>query len=1217
MPTDDLSAVFLASSQDVAVLGSHSHGASDIAAYSVQREHVNAEQRARCDRAEMLHSLCHMSDDALCEALVNGHFPWSNLTSADIRLNRKLRGPCVQCLEGKYRGKAMLPSDTPPAAAVGQCIVLDSQSLTVKSLGGNLYYLDTYDEFSGDKQVTPCKSLKSADIFDAIMSLVHVRYNAYGHRVVQIVVDSLPAFSPVVKMLGMMGILLTFCPPGQHAQRVEAHKGHADASARAVSAGLPYYLPPNYEIYLKKYVADSCNEYPNSRSSPSTADVLVTGRPRVANARMPFTKFGDTCMVPVSADKRSHDARDLGVSMKLLSKSELGVCLGFTPNSPSGSYEFLISNGEVVSRNHFDLVHVHPFEWKRKKILHAELSLPCTGVAPQSSVQTRVVEAQPSLTPAVLPVPSSSTALSPSSAPWHPEPVGRAPISSLDVSRVDVDIPPVALERVPLAPSPVAIDRLVLPALDSSTSSDDVVTALLPSPPVSPLVEVLPSTPPSPEVPPPSLHQVSPVSAPSDAWLEPRQSGRVRRAYDHHAMPPLHSAHIAPTYDQFLATLRPDLTSDEFVIAMRSAPTDPVIVDTPAVVFPVVPSATRSRRYRRLRRSSPTAILPAAPQFDALSHADEALLAPYLDDVRACWAETEDVMQSDELCYDDAVAFLAHIPMESFVSALPAPLPSSVLIPIPSLKCKEVPLRAALRSDGPARLKKATDIEVAKNFRLGAWGKVCSLPEAMQDPGSIVYEAVVLYKLKADDRETCRVAASRPLGRLAVEDPPADVLFSSVASDGAKLASLSAMQAHCSSRGEKLYISDGDVVGGFCHIDLNSPMPLYLHFPATFPHELAGRCVRILHAIYGLKVSNKLFSDEMTRILLGAGFTLSRVELQTYVRVDPMDPGKKCIVNMCVDDCLAISNVQAMILDLFAALKRRFGELTVNLVTTVHTGLEISQPSTGGVLVLQDQAIARAASLVGVSHLPPVSLPAVKTFFDTPVDPVLCVPVDPTTYSSLTGKLVQFLKTRFDVKHYVSELCSHNQAPIENHYRLAIHVLRYLHSTPGVGPLYMSNSPVVLSVISDASFGLLSGGRSAGASLFSIGCSNAPFAVIAKPLPIIALCPMTAEYLSAGLACQGILHWYQFLADLGWPILSPVVLTLDNKTAISLVTAPQVSKKSLWIEVKHHFIRELHSRGIISLAYVPSSQMRANILTKFLPSTAYLRERNHLFNCTV
>jgi hypothetical protein len=100
------------------------------------------------------------------------------------------------------------------------------------------------------------------------------------------------------------------------------------------------------------------------------------------------------------------------------------------------------------------------------------------------------------------------------------------------------------------------------------------------------------------------------------------------------------------------------------------------------------------------------------------------------------------------------------------------------------------------------------------------------------------------------------------------------------------------------------------------------------------------------------------------------------------------------------------------------------------------------------------------------------------------------------------GQLVQFIKTRFDVKHFFSELCSHNQGPLEYHCRLAIHVLlRYSNSTPGVGPVYKSASPVVLFVTSDAAFGLLSDGRSSGASLFSIGPSNALFAVIAKPLP--------------------------------------------------------------------------------------------------------------------
>ena len=153
----------------------------------------------------------------------------------------------------------MHPSDTPPATSVGMCVVIDTQTLCAKSPRGNLYYIDSIDEFSGDVQVTPAKSLKAVDIFSALMSLVHTRYNAYGHRVVHFVSDSLPALEAVVPMLGMMGILHSLCAPGQ---------------------------------------------YSNSRSRPSTADILVTGRPRTLNARIPYIKFGDTCMVPVSVDKR-------------------------------------------------------------------------------------------------------------------------------------------------------------------------------------------------------------------------------------------------------------------------------------------------------------------------------------------------------------------------------------------------------------------------------------------------------------------------------------------------------------------------------------------------------------------------------------------------------------------------------------------------------------------------------------------------------------------------------------------------------------------------------------------------------------------------------------------------------------------------------------------------------------------------------------------------
>ena len=106
------------------------------------------------------------------------------------------------------------------------------------------------------------------------------RYNAYGHRVVQMVADSEPALLPVVPMLAMLGILLTFCPPGQHAQRVERSIGYLDCRTAAVLAGLPFYLPPTYDLYADAWAADCANANPNSRSRPSTADLLVTGHRR-------------------------------------------------------------------------------------------------------------------------------------------------------------------------------------------------------------------------------------------------------------------------------------------------------------------------------------------------------------------------------------------------------------------------------------------------------------------------------------------------------------------------------------------------------------------------------------------------------------------------------------------------------------------------------------------------------------------------------------------------------------------------------------------------------------------------------------------------------------------------------------------------------------------------------------------------------------------------
>ena len=216
--------------------------------------------------------------------------------------------------------------------------------------------------------------------------------------------------------------------------------------------------------------------------------------------------------------------------------------------------------------------------------------------------------------------------------------------------------------------------------------------------------------------------------------------------------------------------------------------------------------------------------------------------------------------------------------------------------------------------------------------------------------------------------------------------------------------------------------------GGFLHIPLNPPVPMLLRLPRNLPHPLAGRCVRILHALYGLRESNRLFSLEMARILHGAGFLSTPSDPQLFYKFSPRDSALRCYACVTVDDVLVLTNSPPMRDALFDALTARFGPLTMNLVSTVHTGIEIRALSNGGVLLTQDKAIARAASLVGVSQLPSVLLPYDSQFFSSVVGDE-ALPIAPTVYSSLTGKLVQFLKTRHDVRLLVSYLCSFNNSP--------------------------------------------------------------------------------------------------------------------------------------------------------------------------------------------
>ena len=75
-----------------------------------------------------------------------------------------------------------------------------------------------------------------------------------------------------------------------------------------------------------------------------------------------------------------------------------------------------------------------------------------------------------------------------------------------------------------------------------------------------------------------------------------------------------------------------------------------------------------------------------------------------------------------------------------------------------------------------------------------------------------------------------------------------------------------------------------------------------------------------------------------------------------------------------------------------------------------------------------------------------------------------------------------------------------------------------------------------------------------------------------------------------------------------------MIAIVDNEGAINLASNPLSSARTRHIDVRFHFVRELVSSGTIVVEYVPTSEQRADILTKSLTGFIFREHRNFLMN---
>ena len=179
--------------------------------------------------------------------------------------------------------------------------------------------------------------------------------------------------------------------------------------------------------------------------------------------------------------------------------------------------------------------------------------------------------------------------------------------------------------------------------------------------------------------------------------------------------------------------------------------------------------------------------------------------------------------------------------------------------------------------------------------------------------------------------------------------------------------------------------------------------------------------------------------------------------------------------------------------------------------------------------------------------------------------------------------------------------------PKISHISGAKRILKYLQGTSDLRITYSaSDEPNILNAYCDADYGGdLDDKKSR--SGFVITLNGGPVAWGSRKQGATAASTTEAEYIAAHLASQELVWMRQLMQDLGYPQSTPTLLHSDNQAAIRLVKNPEFHRRTKHVDIKYHVIRDHFQQQRLQVAYVPTIDNVADLLTKPLPRDRFHR----------
>lgn len=395
-----------------------------------------------------------------------------------------------------------------------------------------------------------------------------------------------------------------------------------------------------------------------------------------------------------------------------------------------------------------------------------------------------------------------------------------------------------------------------------------------------------------------------------------------------------------------------------------------------------------------------------------------------------------------------------------------------------------------------------------------------------------------------------------------------------------------------------------DVKSAFLNGDLQEEV--YVSQPEGYVKENQERKVyKLLKALYGLRLAPRAWYARLSKFLEKLGFEKCPYEQAVYTK---REGNESLIIGIYVDDLLVTGTSTTNINRLKDQMKSEFDMSDLGKLT-YYLGIEVEQKQ--GKIELKQTAYAKKLlEKAGMMDCNPTRYP-MEPKHQLSKDSTGKA-IDSTKFKSLVGGLRYLVHTRPDISYAVGVVSRFMERPTVMHLNAVKRILRYIKGTMEYGLMYTANSGNhMLSGYSDSDLGgNVDDRKSTGGMVFYL--SESLITWVSQKQRYVALSTCEAEFMAAtATACQGI--WLRNLLGMITDVkVGPVVIYVDNRSAIDLAKNPVFHGRSKHIDLRFHFIRECVERGEVIIKHVSSEEQKADIMTKALSTAKYEKMRELL-----